>query len=152
MKHVFLFLQPPLYQGMICPLSSPGKKAHNFNTDHSSNSLLDQWKKFHSLSLFIHIIHYLWIFLQRGNELDQQVSKHGPMSTQFSKTICGAKKRVCGLRSLWNSALWISVTSSTMHFSITKAVRSSVVKNKPLPLCSIQIYPSYLIIELFVLL
>lgn len=54
MKHVFLFLQPLLYQGMICPPSSPGKKALNFNTDNSSNSLLDQWKEFHSFSFYSH--------------------------------------------------------------------------------------------------
>lgn len=109
---------------MVCPLSSPGKKEHNFNTDNSSNGLLDKWKEFHFLFLFTSI-HYLWIFLQKGKRIGPAGLKVRPTNTQS-----WGKKRVRGLRSLWNSTLWIFVLGSNTHFSITKTARSSVVKKK----------------------
>lgn len=68
MKHAFQLHQPSLYQGMIWILSL-GKKAHNFNTDNSSNGLLDKWIEFRCIFLFISI-HYLGLFLKKKRKMN----------------------------------------------------------------------------------
>lgn len=60
------------------------------------------------------------------------------------------EKRVHALKSLWNSALCVSIMNSTTHINMIKAVRSFVVKKSLSPLF-IQIYPCYLIEEFFLL-
>lgn len=146
MKHAFLFHQPPLYQGMVCPLSSPGKKAHNFNTDNSSNGLLDKWKEFHCLYLFIHINSLLVNFSAKGKM--NWISRSQSMGRWTLSPLrqSGVKRGSVDLE-VCEILLSVSVMSSTTHFSVIKAEKFCG-KEKTLPFCSVQIYPSYLIAEI----
>ena len=92
------------------------------------------------ISLFLFLftsIHYLRNFLHKGKWIEPAglkiwADEHSVLKNNLEE------KRVHELKSLWNSALCVSIMSSTTHISMIKAVRSSVVKKKLVPF----VYPN----------